>query len=136
PGLNGWTIYVDQNTPGQFDPPVPDQHLHGAIDAGVYVPGSQILDPTLNATLTLAGAGTPVLAKSDPNQPAQQVFAFGLNAVETSWQDSSPSGTGKVLRVDFAHAVQTVAIDFLRASSASAVGVLRAYNASGTLLQE
>ncbi|MBN2476038.1 MAG: Ig-like domain-containing protein [Pirellulales bacterium] len=134
PGLPGWTIYLDQDHDGQYDPPRPG--FDRQIDPWATMPPGPIEDPLGFAALREVIDGGPVVIAApvlDPAPISERVFGWINDVGEEMavWSE-----TTAVLEVTFAEPVSSVSLDFL------AIGVwgchegrLQAWDASGELLQ-
>jgi len=129
PGLPGWTIYLDKNGNGRYDPP---QSLHGVIDAATFGPGQTVRDPMGIAHFSVAEFGGPVWATT----VYDRVFAWGpQGASQALWQESASPGLGRTMLVYFSQPMRKASVSFAGSGSVEGdIAVLRAYSASGTLL--
>jgi streptogramin lyase len=130
PGLEGWTIFLDTDQDGQYDPPLPGGWSM-EIDAHATLPPGPIVDPQGFATLSESvhgGSVYNVLGPWDPHPISERIFGWhdGIS-MRNTWSEGVA-----VLRVDFQNPVSSVALNF--APLFETIGILRAYDAAGVLL--
>jgi len=119
PGLEGWTIFVDENGNGVLDP-------GGSVEPDDYDEGVELNNIIPGAVLSAIGVGSEtVTSKYAPAlaSTGERVFEHNLGYL---WE------SGQQLRIDFTQAVDSVSID--STSESSGRGRLQIFDAADNLL--